>query len=117
MGLYVFVPLDEAVCGVCEVADLQYEKDVLTGENVYRSFKERAENPCYPLFAESQKDEHAVCDTYGRCARVKVADYNFKQLSFLLNKSVPRSSVVRKYPTPTVHTMIPMITGQLLPIR
>ena len=80
MGLYVFVPLDEAVCGVCEVADLQYEKDVLTGENVYRSFKERAENPCYPLFAESQKDEHTVCDTYGRCARVKVADYNFKQL-------------------------------------
>ena len=76
----VLRPLDVAVGGVREIADLQHQQDVLTGENVDGRLEERADVPRDPLLPDPEQDEQTVADADSGSARVQIADPRLQRL-------------------------------------
>ena len=58
----VLRPLDIAVGGVREIADLQHQQHVLSGEDIDRRLQQRADVPGNPLLPNTEQDEQTVAD-------------------------------------------------------
>ena len=70
MGIDVAAPLDVAVGRVGDVAKLQHQQDILSGQDVDGRFQQRTDIPGDPLFPESEEDEESVGDADRRGAGV-----------------------------------------------
>ena len=77
--LYVFCPLDIAVCRICQITKLEDQKNELPGEHIDDTFKNRTDVPGYPLLAVSHQNKNSVADPDSRYTGIQIADDVFKR--------------------------------------
>ena len=57
MLLNILCPLDIPVYRVCKISEFKNKKYILSGKNVYRTFKNSVNKPRNPLLSETEKNE------------------------------------------------------------